>query len=432
LPFSATSHDTDRKYTGTRFRWGWAGPSGALQFAAAGVTLALHARQAETYSLRAIRRPRGVTRTYLFGAGASVDAGVPATIELSKKIYESFYPRTPVRRALDVAMGGLRQRQSVVNGDAYLEPDVEDLYATLLRLAQRDSDPLAPFVSLWSGAVTGAEAPDPRWDARQVADGLKRDLAASEIRGQHFRTRDLGSFAAALSDALRPERSGWYDRAAEEVLSGILQSCVVEDDAKVGYLRRWLGSHGQEGVWIASLNYDNCIELAASAEQREVDRGVSDEGNVRVNPEVASGTVTLAKLHGSIDWKVRPDGRIVVGKPTPFTQTEPGIVLGSGTKLRVRGPYLDLLFSFRDRLARTDELHVCGYSFRDEHINHFLGAWWADGERTAVVHDPGNLYHDARGAFGVQPGAPEPRLRFDARTASAWMNAPTEDAEVRP
>jgi hypothetical protein len=68
----------------------------------------------------------------------------------------------------------------------------------------------------------------------------------------------------------------------------------------------------------------------------------------------------------------------------------PAVVFGARGKLRAEGPFLSLLAEFENQIARTDELIVVGYSFRDDHINEAIRLWTtAADSRHLVVVDPG-------------------------------------------
>jgi SIR2-like domain len=132
------------------------------------------------------------------------------------------------------------------------------------------------------------------------------------------------------------------------------------------------------------LNYDNAIELAATSANIDCDIGI--KANV---PGVAfneHSPISLAKLHGSVNWRMDSDSLIEVhDQPTGNA----ALIFGAGNKLRVEGPYLDLLLSFRDRLNSTRCLEICGYSFRDRHVNHIIRTWLSrhDDARLVIV-DP--------------------------------------------
>jgi hypothetical protein len=67
----------------------------------------------------------------------------------------------------------------------------------------------------------------------------------------------------------------------------------------------------------------------------------------------------------------------------------PAVVFGQGNKLRAEGPYLDVLQAFRRELAGVERLVVVGYSFRDEHVNHYVTQWFNERvSRKLTIVDP--------------------------------------------
>ena len=96
----------------------------------------------------------------LLGAGASVDARLPAATLLAKELYSDFRMRgLPEAEVLAVraVIGGLHFRRSTVGTDPFGGVDVEDIYSALLTLESRQFHPLAPFVSAWHPALLKAE-----------------------------------------------------------------------------------------------------------------------------------------------------------------------------------------------------------------------------------------------------------------------------------
>ena len=203
----------------------------------------------------------------------------------------------------------------------------------------------------------------------------------------------------------------------------MIHHCWLESPSSVAYLAPLTATAKVSRLWIASLNYDNAIELAASEQGIEVDVGLHGE-----TPEFNDDSMLcLAKLHGSVNWdldgRLRPRANLV---PVP----RPLMIFGSGNKLRTQGPYLDLLFAFRDRLEKTNSISVCGYSFRDPHVNHLLLRWLGkeSGRRIEVIdrhlseeqlckHLGESL--ESGWHLGLHPG--DGRIDLKATSASEWI-----------
>jgi hypothetical protein len=196
-------------------------------------------------------------------------------------------------------------------------------------------------------------------------------------------------FAKVVSDLL-PQSGG--GRIFEAVSSTMIQLLIQfvwidrKDSARVKHLEPILNLlKTQQRLTIATLNYDNTIELLAESHNVPCNVGIEDwsqKGHFQTYPDGLS----LLKLHGSIDWLLE-DGRTTPERPLPFqvirqaTSADmqklhrPAVIFGGKNKLTAKGPYLDLLQVFERELNDTDRLTVVGYSFRDEHVNEYIGEW---------------------------------------------------------
>lgn len=116
-----------------------------------------------------------------------------------------------------------------------------------------------------------------------------------------------------------------------------------------------------------------------------------------MKPEIG---VELLKLHGSVDWSIHSEGPtrenpirhdvVVQVSQDQFSKTayRPALVFGARSKLTAKGPFLDLLHTFRNRLGEQQELITIGYSGRDEHVNEVITRWLVgDRHRRLVVVD---------------------------------------------
>lgn len=91
---------------------------------------------------------------------------------------------------------------------------------------------------------------------------------------------------------------------------------------------------------------------------------------------------------------------------------------------------MDLLFAFRAQLEQSELLEVCGYSFRDAHINHVLLTWLRRGRgRRISMFDPHmtlygiaqNMAKSFAGAYPMFQGFLQDRVTLNPMSASAWM-----------
>lgn len=330
-------------------------------------------------------------RTILLGAGASAPAGVPTAKDMVAKAYDALKRDSTgweyIGAAIDVAIGGIQFRRSSVLHAPFSPIDIEELYSTLQEIHGRDGNLLAPFVGSWSQAILAIENPLIGQQAEHAVGMLEHDIE-DNIRhnSSGMRGISLPAFKRALRDTFTMEhhtRSS-FEAAAEAILLQMISFAWIKDVNLISYLRPLVESARNRAIWVASLNYDNAIELAADSAKIDCDTGLKHGvQGVEFNDH---SPISLAKLHGSVNWKMDPNSLIEVHDQHTGNAA---LIFGAGNKLRVEGPYLDLLLSFRDRLNSTRCLEVCGYSFRDRHVNHIIRTWLSrhDDARLIVV-DP--------------------------------------------
>jgi hypothetical protein len=190
----------------------------------------------------------------------------------------------------------------------------------------------------------------------------------------------------------------------------------VDDSQTVGYLYPIVELlHRQRRLVVASLNYDNTLELLFSFHHLDLWTGIEEWSESKTLTAPKEGC-SLLKLHGSIDWILDENVRSetaslphnVVRRSTEEEMTRsfyrPAVVFGGGNKLTAEGPFLSLLTLFAEQLERADSLVIVGYSFRDSHVNELITRWViGGGERRIAVIDPGfdsnesELAQDLRG-----------------------------------
>ncbi len=340
-----------------------------------------------------------VKRVVLLGAGASKEAGIPLTGEMTRRILEqvganAILPYRGVAQALNYVVGAIIGHRSAQGVDPYHDIDVERVFSAVEALAERSTHELAPFVN-WASEVE-------RLDRRVATmpaffdDNLRRAIA---------RNRGAENLIKQAIEATTGIGSGAVYRQVLDAMMGSLRQ-LVKVSAPVDYLSP-LGTLAAEqpgGLGVATLNYDLSVEAMAETKGVVLSTGVGAWSETEQLSWPSDG-LRLIKLHGSIDWSLGDEhaGQGRLGKEV-FSVTSdgaaggsPGIIFGERGKLRASGPFLDLLSQFALELREADELVVVGYSFRDEHVNVMLRRWSnADVRRTITVIDP---YFPARGSF---------------------------------
>jgi hypothetical protein len=138
---------------------------------------------------------------------------------------------------------------------------------------------------------------------------------------------------------------------------------------------------------IATLNYDNAIELLSRANGVACDTGIRSWMGKGVF-EYQNDGIQLLRLHGSNYWFWSKDvqtyeqrlphtelrAMLTFDKEPPMTVLveTPMAIFGQRNKLTTEGPFLDLLKQFDGQLQKTNLLTVVGYSFRDPHVNFYI------------------------------------------------------------
>ena len=163
---------------------------------------------------------------------------------------------------------------------------------------------------------------------------------------------------------------------------------TLHDEKKVEYLKPMLNLlKKQPRLVVATLNYDNAVELLARDNSVPLDTGIKDWIE-KDTFDFAGDGLKLLKLHGSVYWRwteeitthaLRMSHREIDyiehytdRFPTMAAVETPMVIYGHRNKLTTEGIFLDLLRQFDKELSNSDLLTVIGYSFRDEHINFFI------------------------------------------------------------
>lgn len=343
----------------------------------------------------------------LLGAGASFDAGLNTTSGLARDLVahinsKDTQTRPGVAEALNFVYGEMVAHRGRHGGSPLEAVNTERLISAVRLLAGRDQHEADPFVASW-----------------KTAPGVFDATASAGINAVRIALDNHGSFdggidANKLAWAIREVVSERHDQVFEELEEALLKavSTVLSAHGDVSYLRPLIElAHKQDGVDIATLNYDLTVEAAAHDMSVPVHRGVETWGpGSPMQFSSERGHVNLFKLHGSLDWEdVSVDQQrrewyekheylghypVVAGRAVRVSGTgpvdRPAIIIGDREKLNGEGPTLSLLAAFEKALSRTTHLVVVGYSFADVHVNALVKAWANAGEdRTLTVIDPG-------------------------------------------
>lgn len=358
-------------------------------------------------------------RVVLLGAGASREAGIPLTTEMTGAIAEviSADPRAQyvgADSALNFVRGAMMGHAGAGGHDPGGPIDVEKVFSAVTLLTQRNEHEAAPFVREWHPAIASFGR---RRLPAFVGDKISGALAtgrSSEIE------RELERFVEAV---IGKGDEGVYTSLLTYMIRALRQVLVIREP--VDYLKPLVDLFRAQGdLAIATVNYDLTIETLASQLGCAVDTGV-DRWSEIGRWMRSSESLRLLKLHGSIDWGLNTQSekgfltrqRIEITSDPASDPSMPAVVFGERGKLRPEGPFIELLRQFAEELEDADELVVVGFSFRDDHVNECIRTWVnADRSRRLIVVDPG---------FPV----PYPDRERDSFRWELWANL---SAEARP
>lgn len=187
-------------------------------------------------------------RTVLLGAGASAQADIPMANEMVVQIYDNLKSNHPdwknIKSALDLSIAGVQFSLSTIKGSPFSKVGIEDLYTTLLELAAREENVLAPFVGSWSQKILVPEYASIEKNVLNLAVGLEDDLNINLLSGTERQPRSgslyLDKFRLVLKDAAKAlsnnSKSNIYGWVAQQVLNQLVQLTWLEESSRIKYL----------------------------------------------------------------------------------------------------------------------------------------------------------------------------------------------------
>lgn len=394
-----------------------------------------------------------MTEMLLFGAGASIEAGVPGAYELTKAIVRRIRDNpdtSQLGHVISFVVGGLLFEAGQRNQDPLAaQVNVEALFNAVQLLSERNQLEASPFVGSWhsmveefdralpsnyntgnlgqkiyefvaSGIQRAFDSIPSSFDSHKI-DGAIQQAIEQAIRRPNSMFSANSHVGKAVEGYVRKTAETWqnrlnsrptgfgdrdiqrevekvidgkqtvdgqgdvFRRANEEMIAQLKNLVWLEDANKTQHLRPILSLLKSQGrLAVATLNYDNCVELLAAQNSVDCTTGIEEWAETgEFAFEVDS--LCLMKLHGSIDWIKVPSNEqrklphtIVRKASLPHLKDKahtPAVIFGQRNKLTADGPFLDLLRQFREELGKSTTLTVVGYSFGDPHINVFLTQW---------------------------------------------------------
>ncbi len=339
----------------------------------------------------------------LLGAGASFDAGIPLTAQLTEQVLttvnESSDGLESWVKALNFAHAAMFSYAARDGSNPIGTVNIERLISALRLMRDREGHEAAPFVSSWRDPVLpeGRVYAD-KWNSDRFVRNLAQALGLNgsdrgALRAATTKSAidNIGYFIAEFADgAKKPVRRSDYRDADRQVLRRL--GLLLRPQKPVDYLYPLvdLALSQPEGLDVVTLNYDLAVEQAAKERSVPVARGVGDWPRDRVRFDASSQGLRLHKIHGSLDWEMEAYGPSATRlKVSEEIVEEPWIVVGDREKLATDGPTLELLHAAEEAIERADHLVIVGYRFADAHVNHVIRNWMIRSEdRTVGLIEP--------------------------------------------
>lgn len=273
----------------------------------------------------------------LLGAGASVEAGIPDSREMVRRIQDKISSTDPDWACYKNLYWYIRSSVFYADGldgtiDDAVHFNIERLVNVLDELIKKERHTLYPFVGAWNPKLL-------------------------EVTGEGF--EHVHKFRNEILNILR---TNWLALAKEEKAS--YYSGLLRFQEEYQYPLR-----------VFSLNYDLCVEKTCDTQQ--VQRGFEDRvWDWRLFDETTEDTSSLLlyKLHGSVDWQFTGDNKVTYSDtPSSIPSNKIALIFGTAYKLQYIDPFLFYVYELRRWSLDSARAIICiGYGFNDDHVNGIL------------------------------------------------------------
>jgi hypothetical protein len=336
---------------------------------------------------------------FLIGAGLCVDAGLPHSVALAKKL-KSYLEEQSRNDAsedskIQIALlyfliGGIRYQWARLGQDPDDAINIEQIATAALSLRRRGSDPLAPYVASWSEKIL------------------------------EFEENSQGVFA----------------RFSELIFARLKEWLATPTRERIEYVNRLADLHDNKVcVSIFSLNYDLVVETAFANAGRKVVNGFS---NGRWDPKLFDdpSAVCLYKLHGSLDWvddEMYGICSLAFDRHPKAEDFEanalPLLIFGTDAKLSGKDPFLTLVHAFSEHLRVANVLVAIGYGFTDAYVNEIVEQRMRDNLslKLIIVSPHAKRIRNASPFLDNNPRV----LTLESTALDALNNGSVRDAVVR-
>lgn len=286
--------------------------------------------------------------SFLLGAGASKNAGVPTTFEFVKEFNEKINAENEdIKNLNDKIQEKIKQSLKKSSQDI----DVEVLLRTLNEILN--------FGEFEKNAINAF---------------LEEDIIYNNVFHDSNSTNN--------NDEIKKLIKSIYD----ELLSFIRTKVIVPKSqiAKLEYLSPLKAFFDLGPLNIYSVNYDTVIEQFCAENRLNFTDGFDEAWNPKLFDDEKNFDIKLFKIHGSITWYKTEYNRFIKSLVDNKQGNSDKIELITGEKAEnlmiypaqkyeYYEPLFELLMKMKDNLIKScDILFIVGYSFRDYHIRQLI------------------------------------------------------------
>jgi hypothetical protein len=314
----------------------------------------------------------------LLGAGASVEAGLRTSADLTQAIYEDIQSKghlSEYARLLAYLITRLQARNAARGLSPYQPIEIEELFDALSIVFKRDTLLVSQFVERWDRGLDSYGRGIDERRFKKALDAIINKHIASAASGRRvsFIDSDYRSLVASLKpNPLLAPKTPDLPEAQQPFFSSLLRHLAV-NAGQCSYLAPLCDIEAVSAV--ATLNYDLALETCCQEVGVEFDYGLTRWTSHKRVEWVDRKKLRIMKLHGSVNWTGNPEEIKVRDDDIRDYERRVMVFGGVENKLSADGPFLQFLYRLERALLTAGSLLVVGYSFKDSHINALINRW---------------------------------------------------------
>lgn len=272
---------------------------------------------------------KGEEITFLLGAGASKEAGIPISNEMVEKIEDLVENNLKWKdyKALYNYLKSSINYSDGIQGKFNNGFNIERLLIVITEIEKRENNLMYPFIGTWNNRLL-------------------------DLSGVNFKT------ITEFHELIRSQLIEWVG------LKNYKDAQYFENFSQ-------LSTEIGELIKVFTLNYDLCFEQIVG-ENKTIGLGFGSEDKVWHFSNFDSTediSFFLYKLHGSIDWYIEEEKL----KKSERPENNPELIFGIQNKMTSLDPYFFYSSNFRNTcLNEAKVIVIVGYSYADEYINFIL------------------------------------------------------------